>query len=223
MKKPLIWIIGGIVVVTAIIGAVFLITNNKDSGDGSGSGSGSSAKQNMKEVKPSEILTLENAEDVLGINLQVYGELDKADIGSEILRTVYNYDDGKVYPSPTYMVQVTFFQSDKVDEKELLSNQEKARAGVSFKNNSLKDGVALITKEDSSTTVWIDGIGDYAKINRSNLHTISVNYKNYYFSIVLTGQATDIKRSKEDESAYKVEKLVEAAMIAIKNLEAIAK
>lgn len=221
MKKPLVWIIGGVVVVAAIVSVILLTTNDNDSKDGSSGGN--PASQSVRTIKPSEVLTLADAEKVLGIDLQVYGELDKPDTMTEIPRTVYNYDDGKVYPSPTYMVQVTLFQTDTVNEKELQSNQEKSRAGVSFSKNSLKDGATLVTKEDPSKVVWIDGVGDYAKINRSNLHTIDVAYKNYLFSIVLTGQATNVKRAKEEESAYKVEKLVEAAMLAVKNLEIIAK
>jgi len=221
MKKPLILGIGGLVVVIAIVGAVLLMNNNGSKDEGS-SGGGNSTKQDVKKIKPSEILTLADAEKVLGIDLQVYGELDKADVGSEILRTVYHYDDGKVYPSPTYMIQVTFYQKEIVDEKELAENQSKAKAGVSFSKNSLKDGVELIVKEDASEVVWIDGIGDYAKIMRSNLHTISVAYKNYSYSIILTGQDTVVKREpKGVESAWKVGKLVEAAMLAIENIDAI--
>lgn len=218
MKKPLIWGIGGLVVVAAIVGAVFLISNNNNDENNSNSSS-SSTNQDVRAIKPSEVLTLADAEKILGISLQVYGELDEAD-DMGILKTVYHYDDGNIYPSPIYMIQITLFQTETVNEKELLSNQEKARAGVSFLKNSLDEGVELIVKEDPSNIVWIEGIGDYAKINRSNIHTISVGYKNISFSIVLTGQAAGAERPKEEESAWKVKRLVEAAMLVVKNLDA---
>ena len=183
----------------------------------------SSSQTSQKKVLPSEVLTLKNAEDVLGLDLQLYGEADEED-GDIMLKTVYHYKDDKDHPSPPYMIQIRLAQSATVDEKMLAENQEKAKNGVSFKDNTFKEGIKLLTGEtDFTKPIWIDGIGDYACIMRSNLHSINVEYKAVSFSIVLTGQAIDVKRNKTEESAYKMEKLVEAAMIAVENIDNILK
>jgi hypothetical protein len=39
--------------------------------------------------------------------------------------------------------------------------------------------------------------------------------------VTITGQSTDVSRSKEEESTWKVEKLIEDAMLAVEHLEDI--
>ena len=181
------------------------------------------AQQDTKVIKPSELITLEDAERMLGIDLDVYGELDEAEqLGG--LRTVYHFDDGALHPSPTYMFQINILQNELLDENDLLDKQMKAQGGISFFNNGLKEGIELITgEEDPMKTIWIDGIGDWASIRRSPIHTINFAYGAYSLGVTITGQATDVSRGKEEESAWKVEKLIEAAMLAVERLEAIVK
>jgi hypothetical protein len=69
--------------------------------------------------------------------------------------------------------------------------------------------------------IWIDGIGDWASIMRSPIHTINFAYGTFSMGITITGQSTVVTRSKEEESAWKVEKLIEAAMLAVERLEAM--
>lgn len=181
------------------------------------------AKQDIGVIKPSELITLEDAGRILGIDLEVYGELDAAEqFGG--LRSVYNYDDGKIHPSPTYMFQINLYQNELLDEKSLLDYKMKAQGGISFYNNSLKEGIELIAgEEDFMKAIWVEGIGDWASIARSPIHTINFAYGTYSIGVTITGQATDVSRSKEEESAWKVEKLVEAAMLAVERLETIVK
>ena len=216
-----------IIAIIAILGAMlFILTgcgeNNEDNKDG-GSNPGGTSSQQLRVVKPSELITLAEAEDILGIDLQVYEELDRAEqFGG--LRTVYNFDDGKIYPSPTYMFQININQNELLNEKDVLDKKMKAQGGISFLNNNLKEGIELIGKEDDPLkTIWIEGIGDWASISRSPIHTINFAYGNYSLGITITGQSTNMKRSKEEESTWKVEKLIEAAMLAVENLETIIK
>ena len=179
------------------------------------------AKQDARVIKPSELIALEDAGTILGLDLEVYEELDKPEqFGG--LRSVYEYDDGEIHTSPTYMFQINIYQNELLDEKSYLDSKMKAQGGISFYNNSLKEGLELINaEEDPMKTIWIDGIGDWAAISRSPIHTINFAYDTYSLGITITGQPTDVSRSKEEESAWKVEKLIEAAMLAVERLEAL--
>ena len=196
-------------------------TNGSNGSGTSPNNASTKAEQNARVIKPSELITLGDAERILGIDLQIYQELDKAEQYGG-LRTTYNFDDGKRHPSPTYMFQINIHQNELLDEKNLLDMQMKARGGISFYNNSLKEGLELIAgEEDPMKTIWIEGVGDWASISRSPIHTINFAYGTYSMGVTITGQATDVSRSKEDESAWKVEKLIEAAMLAVERLNAI--
>ena len=224
MKK----IISIIVTIAILLTMLFILTGcgtNSEDKENGGSNPNSTFSQSARVVKPSELVTLEDAERILGIDLQVYEELDKSEqFGG--LRTTYNFDDGKLHSSPTYMLQININQNESFNENSMLDNKMKAQGGISFLNKNLKEGLELISsEEDTMKTIWIDGVGDWASIIRSPIHTINFSYGNgaYSVGITLTGQSTDVKRDKEGESAWKVEKLIETAMLAIECLDDIVK
>ena len=175
--------------------------------------------QDKRIIKPSELIGLEDAMRILGMELRIYGELDEAELLGG-LRSAYEFDDGNTHSSPTYMLQINIRQDELLDEKDFLDKQMKARGGISFFNISLKEGVELISGEDDPMkTIWIEGIGDWACIVRSPIHTLNFAYGTYSVGITITGQATDASRNKEEESAWKAEKLIETAMLAVERLK----
>ena len=199
---------------------------NGDSSNSGGTPSTENTPPKLSEtriIKPSELISLEDAERILGIDLVVYGNLDEAEqLGG--LRSVYDFDDGKNHPSPTYMLQININQNEMLDEYDSLDKKLKDNGGMSFSIDSLKDGYETIYAEnDLFKTLWVEGIGDWACINRSPIHTINIAYKNYSLGVTITGQSTDVSRNKEEESAWKVEKLIDAGMLAVERLEAIVR
>ena len=208
---------------------LLLLTACGGNGDSSNSGGTSSTENTPPKlsetriIKPSELISLEDAERILGIDLVVYGNLDEAEqLGG--LRSVYDFDDGKTHSSPTYMLQININQNELLDEYDSLDKKLKDNGGMSFSIDSLKNGYETIYAEnDLFKTLWVEGIGDWACINRSPIHTINIAYKNYSLGVTITGQSTDVSRNKEEESAWKVEKLIDAGMLAVERLEAIVR
>jgi len=195
--------------------------NTLSTPSGGNSNNTAPANQDTRVIKSSELITLEDAGRILGMDLVVKDELDTAEqFGG--LRSVYEYDDGERHSSPTYMLQINIKQNELLDEYDSLDKKLKDNGGISFSIDSLKSGYETIYAEnDVFKTLWVEGIGDWACINRSPIHTINIAYRNYSIGVTITGQATDVSRSKEDESAWKVEKLLDAGMLAIERLKAI--
>lgn len=189
-------------IVMVLLLALALLTacggdNGGDATDNEGSGNEqtSTADSDKKIIKPSEIITLEDATEIFGMDMKVFEDLDAVE-GEEPFRsykTIYEFD-GKTDYTP-YMIQIT------------------TSPDVAFTVDEAKKEYA-----DYKDT-WVEGIGDFAMITTDNLHNMSVYYKDYSFSMVLTGNMGT--RSEEEDSAWKVEKLKELGKRGVENIDAL--
>ena len=161
-------------------------------------GTTSPANETKEKIMPSKIITLEDAERILGIDMHVYGELDEREegaFGGEHYKTAYSFA-GKTNAT-AYMLQVS--------EASPLSGS--------------LDG--LKKNYEGSKDNWVEGVGDWAMVTRSPLHKIYVAYKGYSFELILTGNHA--VRGDEEESSWKAEMLIEAGKCGVERLEAIIK
>ena len=152
--------------------------------------------ETKEKILPSKIISLEDAERILGMEMKVYGELDKPEqgaFGGETYKTAYSFaGDTK---ATAYMLQVSAGSplSSSLDE-------------IRKRNESSKDD-------------WVEGVGDWAMVVRSPLHRIEVTSKGYSFSLILTGNHAI--RGNEEESDWKAEMLIEAGKCGAERLEAM--
>ena len=158
----------------------------------------SPAGETKEKIKPSELISLEDAERILGIEMKVYGELDKLEqgaFGGDTYKTSYSFA-GET-KATAYMLQVS------------------AASPLSSSLDEIKK------RNEGSKDLWVEDVGDWAMVVRSPLHRIEVVYKGYSFSLILTGNHAI--RDNEEESAWKAEMLIEAGKCGVEHLEAIIK
>ena len=168
---------------------------NTDTSEG-GKDPGSNTDKKSELIMPSEMITLEDAESVLGMKMTVFGELDKFDNYDEHYKTGYAFD-GTTNQTP-YMFQVH-------------SNGEKSSTSLDEIKKYYEN-----RKDD-----WVEGVGDFAITFQDNLSTIHVYYKGYTFSVILTGK--DSPRSDSEELVWKLEKLIEVSKLGVKRLDVLLK
>ena len=218
MKKVLIL---GLAMVLAL--SLFTACGGNSDG-GSNSNSNNSAKQDEKIVKSSELITLEDAERILGMDLQVNvdseagEEFDKAEQYGG-LRTVYVFDGASIAFTP-YMLQITVRQNSLLDKNNSLDKTMIENGGISYYAGNFKKSYEN-DNDDMYKVVWVDGMGDWACITKSPIHSIQIYYNEYLLDVTITGREKTATRSDEEESAWKQEKLKDAGNLALENLKAI--
>jgi hypothetical protein len=198
-------------------------SESDDSGTSSESGGIviNSENQDEKIIKSSELITLEDAMQIIGMDLQVFESEGEAtfDLPESFggLRTAYVYDDGSISVAPPYMLQINIFQNALLDKNNVNDMNLIELGGVSYYAGNLKQSF-----EDSADEFkgdWIDGMGDWAFITKSPYHSIKIYSNEYLLEVTITGREKDGTRSDEEESAWKVERLIEAGSLALERLE----
>ena len=185
-----------------LILALSLLTACGDNGGDNNSngekGTNSSAEKTEDAIKPSKIITLEDAERILGIDMCVFGELDEKQTGpydgDNSYKTCYTFDGNGNFTH--YMLQVS-------------------------QGSALTSPLDELKKNYPNKDNWIEGVGDWATLSTSPLHTILVVYKGYSFQLILTGNHAI--RSDTEESAWKVAVLKEAGKCGVERLETLIK
>jgi hypothetical protein len=187
----------GVVAVLAVILVTGGYFNGGNSGGGE-NGTNSTTDETEDVIMPSKIITLEDAERILGIDMCVFEELDKKQTGpydgDNSYKTCYTFDGDGFFTH--YMLQVS-------------------------QGSPLSRPLDEVKKDYPNQDNWVEGVGDWARLSTSPLHTILVVYKGYSFQLILTGNHNI--RSDEEESAWKVAVLKEAGKCGIERLEALIK
>ena len=149
-------------------------------------------------IRPSELITLEDAERILGMSMHVIeGYLDYADT------------DG-------------FFLTEYITSGELwetLSITIKQDASSLIETNKL-------SYENNTDAIPIKGIGDWAFVTGNSdgmSKHLCIAYGDCNIDIGLVGDTNNDGRSLAEDAAWKIEKLTEAGKLAVERLEAMIK
>ena len=152
-----------------------------------------SGKKVIKGVKPSELISLEEAGELLEVNMRlVEGYLDKAEA------------DG-------FLISEYTATGDQWETFQIAIKQD---AGTFLKNT--KETFSL-----SSSASPVDKIGDWAYLTGSSdgmSKSLHIAYGDCYLEISLIGDTDNDGRSLSEDATWKIEKLTKAAKLAIERL-----
>ena len=181
-----------------VLGFTFLTACSNNSGNsGGGNLAGNSVMRNIRIVKPSELITLADANRIVGMDMVVKGELDTEEPPLGDIRTIYETTEEGF----TYIFQVVVNSTASTYVKSMKSFYE---------NNEM--------------VVKIDGVGEWARMMLSPIHTLYIAQDDYFISISLslvTLSAQYQIRSDDEEEVWRQEKLIEAGKLAVERLKVI--
>ena len=178
-----------------------------------------SAAQDTRLIKPSELITLEDAGRILGGDVTV-SEKKNDIIEPELAGAVqiqYKSNAASIYYMTICLFQDAAFDATRTQDKVLLD-----QGGTANYNATIKP-----YREQKEDAVLIDGIGEWAcisgfhSVDSSAVHTLEICYGDYCISITMVGWPKDNSFSDEEKIAWKTEKLTEAGKLAFERLEAI--
>ena len=165
---------------------------------GSGDDVGSTAPKYAGVIKPSELITAEDATSICEMDMEaVEGETDVVHEDG-LLETMYWGDDGG---SQWVSLKVTFAQD-----------------GLSFIKSAKEEYGA------SGDAAPVPGVGDWACLTGNSTGMAKFLYiavGDYYIEINLTGTTDNGGRSAVEDGVWKIEKITEAGKLAVERLENI--
>ena len=184
-----------------IIGLSLFTACGNDGGAGSGSESSGSTKITDKIIKPSELITADDAKKIIGTDMEADRNWSDSAESFGSLRTAYIAEN--------YMLQVTIRQDAQLDENDPADMDYLARGSISTYVRGIRG-----TYENAEDTIAVSGLGDWAGIVRpvGPLYSLYIVYNGYCFiEISLSGE------DKDDD--WQIGKLKEAGKLATKKLE----
>jgi len=156
------------------------------------------ANQNAKVIKPSELITLEDAKTITEQDWEIYvsdgvEKLDQPESTGPGLRTVY--ESGYLG-----MLQISVLQNEPIFTEAMKSNFE-----------------------DADDALKIQGIGDWAHIvHESGSNSIYFGYGDTFITINLSGKFEMKAYDKEELAAWEIEMVTELGKLAFERLKAMA-
>jgi len=179
---------------------------------GDGKDSGESAKPTADIIKPSELLTIEDAEKITGKKMEVY-TLDEISTGAEegTIQTTYVSDDEGNLALNIQLVQEGLIKSESLIEL----------GGIAFKMKRLK-----MYAENNDAAVPLDGFGDWAYITDMMGTSFKVATGDYYLSVSAGIKDMMHPIPKDEEEALKQlfhDAALEGGELAYERLTAIIK
>ena len=134
------------------------------------------------------------------------------------LRTIYEVpDSGSLYPA--YLLQVAVKQDAALDPDDEQHRRLLDLGGITALAETMREGYEEDTLGAFDIT-WQDGLGEWAAVITSPIHTITFFSQGYLLEVALTGQDDPLTRTPDEESAWKIERLQEAAALVLTRLPA---
>jgi len=193
-------------------------STNSGGNSGGGSNANTPAQQNTEIIKSSELITLEDAARITGVDM-IVKKIDKVETMSPgEVKTQYDTDSMLFFTIDLY--QDAAYDLSNSTHKSLLDSGGAKSYGetlrVAYENNPLE----IKAYKD---TLPIEGIGDWAYIWGSSKDSISIAYGDYFIIITIYSTPKGSGFSDEEKIEWHIEKLTEAGKLAVERLEALIK
>ena len=176
--------------------AMFVACDKDTKGNGNNSDG-----NNATVIKPSEVITLKDAENILDMKMQVRGKTDYTEFYGG-LKTCYELKDGEV---PDNIGDYSVLLQVSIKQKALCKPSENLSDYIRREREEL---------ENQETTIILEGLGNWACMGVFyGLKEVYVIYGNndYLLELILSGR----------DNEWKEEKLKKASIIADKHMKTI--
>ena len=155
-------------------------------------------------VKSSELISEQDAERILGCDIEV-DELDKVDtVSGGSNKSIYKSKDDMMYYLSMYVASTAALNPEKVVDRVTLME-----GGIKSYNDNIYE-----SRASSEGAVELEGDWDWAVVWKQN---IDIAYSDYSISIFINTAASKVKHTDEERIAQ----LTEAGTLAFERLTAI--
>ena len=185
----------------------------------SGNNTSSPAKQDARVIKASELIALEDAEHILGVEAKAH------DTNFDLVNPLNPGTIKATYVSienSLHYITIVLYQDALLDPNRAVDRGILDRGGTANYNSIIRPN-----RESMEAAVIIDGIGDWAcitgydKLRSTNVHTLEIGYGDYCIAITIIGWPKGNMFNDAEKIAWKTEKFTEAGNLALERLKAI--